>query len=55
MKKRDFKIVKTDDGRYNIALRTHPEYPLDEWGFDTKRDARKRLNEYIKRVKEDSK
>lgn len=52
MKKRDFKIVKTDDGRYNIAVRIRPNSPLDRNGFDTKRDARKRLNEYLKKVKE---
>ena len=52
MKKRNFVIIKTEDGRYTIALRKYPEHPLDRNGFDTKSDARKRLNEYIKRVKE---
>lgn len=50
--KRKFVIVKTQDGRYTIAHRKHPDHPLDRNGFDTKRAARKRLNEYIKRVNE---
>ena len=52
MKKRNFVIIETVDGRYTIALRNHPEHPLDKNGFDTKDGARKRLNEYLKRVKE---
>lgn len=52
MKKRNFVIIKTEDGGYNIAIRKYPEHPLDRNGFDTKRSAIKRLNEYIKRVKE---
>lgn len=52
MKKRSFKIVKTADGRYNIAFRISPDHPLDRNGFDTQRAAKKRLNQYIKRAKE---
>lgn len=52
MKKRNFVIVKTEDGKYNIALRNYPEHPLDKNGFYTKRYAKKRLKEYIKNVKE---
>lgn len=52
MKKRNFVIIKTSDGRYTIALRKCPDHPLDRNGFDTKIGARKRLNEYLKKVKE---
>lgn len=52
MTKRNFTIVKTEDGRYNIAIRKYPDHPLDKNGFATRRDATNRLNEYIKRVKE---
>ena len=48
--KRQFVIVKSSDGRYNIALRIAPDHPLDRNGFDTKESATKRLNEYIKKV-----
>lgn len=50
--KRKFVIIKTEDGRYTIALRKYPEHPLDRNGFDTKKAAKKRLNEYIKKVNE---
>lgn len=50
--KRKFLIVKTSDSRYNIALRISPEHPLDRNGFPTKRAAKKRLNEYIRKVNE---
>lgn len=50
LRKRNFIIIKTDNGRYNIALRTHPNHPLDEYGFDTKKDARKRLNDFIRKA-----
>ena len=53
--KRNFIIIKTENGRYNIALRKHPDHPLNLYGYDTKKDARKRLNEYIKNVKEQTK
>ena len=48
--KRKFVIVKMTNDRYTIALRNSPEHPLDRNGFPTKKAARKRLNEYIKRV-----
>lgn len=48
--KRKFAIVKTEDGRYTIALRKHPDHPLDRNGFPTKKAAKKRLNEYIRNV-----
>lgn len=50
--KRKFVIIKTEDGRYNIALRKHPEHPLDKNGFNTKKATRNRLNEYIRKVNE---
>lgn len=55
IRKRNFIITKTENGRYTIALRKHPDHPLDRNGYDTKKDARKRLNEYIKNVKEQTK
>ena len=50
--KRKFVIIKTEDGRDNIALRKHPENPLDKNGFTTKKATRNRLNEYIRKVNE---
>lgn len=55
IRKRNFIIIKTENGRYTIALRKHPDHPLNLYGYDTKKDARKRLNEYIKNVKEQCK
>ena len=46
--KRIFNIKKTDDG-YGIFLRSIPEHPVD-W-YPTKKAAKKRLNEYIKKVR----
>lgn len=51
--KRKFVIVKTEDGRYNIALRKYPDHPLDRNGFDTEKATKKRLNEYIKNVRKE--
>lgn len=48
--KRKFQIIKTSDGRYNIALRKSPDHPLDRNGFPDRSAAEKRLNEYIKNV-----
>lgn len=48
--KREFVIVKTNDGTYNIALRNSPDHPLDRNGFPDKNAAEKRLNEYIRKV-----
>ena len=48
--KRKFVIIKMSDDRYTIALRNAPDHPLDRNGFPTKRAARKRLNEYIRKV-----
>ena len=50
--KRKFIIVKMSDNRYTIALRKHPDHPLDRNGFPSKSSAEKRLNEYIKNVNE---
>lgn len=50
MKRHNFVIKKTADGKYAIALRIAPEHPLAR--FDTKRAAQKRLNQYLKNVKE---
>lgn len=50
--KRKFVIVKMNDDRYTIALRRSPDHPLDRNGFPTKRAAKKRLNEYIRKVNE---
>lgn len=52
MKKRNFVIIEMENGRWSIALRKYPDHPLDRNGYDTKDGARKRLNEYLKRVKE---
>ena len=49
-----FIIIKTEDGRYNIALRKYPDHPLDISGFDTKKEARERLNKYIHNVNENN-
>ena len=48
--KRKFIIIKTNDGRYNIAIRKYPDHPLDRNGFPTKNAAEARLNEYIRKV-----
>ena len=50
--KRKFVIIKISDDRYSIALRISPEHPLDRNGFPTKNAAKKRLNEYIRKVNE---
>lgn len=52
IRKRKFVIVKMEDDRYTIALRISPEHPLDRKGFPDKRAAKKRLNEYIRKVNE---
>lgn len=46
--KRKFIIKQTDDG-YGIFIRTMQESPVD-W-YPTKKAAKKRLNEYIKKVR----
>jgi len=48
--KRKFVIVKMSDGRYTIAIRKFPDHPLDRNGFPNKKAAKKRLNEYIRKV-----
>lgn len=50
MKKHDFVIIKTPDGKYITALRKFPEHPLAT--HDTKDAAVKRLKQYLKNVKE---
>lgn len=49
MKKRQFIIKPTESG-YGIFLRTMQERPLQT--FPTKQSAKKRLNQYLKNVKE---
>lgn len=52
MRKRNFIIIKTEDGRYNLALRRYPDHPLDQNGYHTKRATRKRLREYVRKANE---
>ena len=49
MKKRQFKIKPIESG-YGIFLRSMPDRPLQT--FPTKKSAQKRLNQYLKNVKE---
>lgn len=48
--KRKFVIIKMSNDRYTIALRNAPDHPLDRNGFPSKSAAKKRLDEYIRKV-----
>lgn len=52
MKRHNFVINKTTDGKFAIALRIAPDHHLAR--FDTKKAAQKRLNQYLKNVKENA-